>query len=213
MQQPLDPTMDEVICGGFGSGRQQPWSRDYIRVVSWNIERGLQFSAILEFLQSAEADLIVLQEVDLNVRRTQCLDVTYELARSLRLNYVFGKEFQELSAGCRVSPAYHGLATLSPWPVSSGRVIRFRRQSDFWRSRWYVPKIELFQRRLGGRISLVTDALIYHERFVTYNLHLESRGKDSLRLDQLAETLGDARRQRESAFGHHRRGLQSRRRQ
>ena len=191
--------MDEVICGRFGSGRGQPWSRDYVRVVSWNIERGLQFSGILDFLRSAEADLIVLQEVDLNVRRTQYLDVANELARSLRLNYVFGKEFQELSAGCCVSPALHGLATLSPWPILNGRIIRFRRQSNFWKPRWYVPKIELFQRRLGGRISLVTDALIYHERFVTYNLHLESRGKDSLRLDQLGETLEDAKRQRESA--------------
>ena len=192
--------MDEVICGRFGSGRGQPWSRDYVRVVSWNIERGLQFSAILDFLRSAEADLILLQEVDLNVRRTQYLDVAYELARSLRLNYVFGKEFQELSAGCCVSPAYHGLATLSPWPISNGRIIRFRRQSNFWKPRWYVPQIELFQRRLGGRISLVADALIDHQRSVTYNLHLESRGKDSLRLDQLGETLEDAKRQRESAL-------------
>ena len=192
--------MDQVICGTFSSGRVQPWSRDYVRVVSWNIERGLQFSAILDFLRSAEADLILLQEVDLNVRRTRHLDVANELARSLRLNYVFGKEFQELNAGCGGSPAYHGLATLSPWPISNGRVIRFRRQSDFWKPRWYVPKIELFQRRLGGRISLVADTLIDRQQSVTYNLHLESRGKDSLRLDQLAETLEDAGRQSESAL-------------
>ena len=190
--------MDEVICGRLGSGSGQPWSRDYVRVVSWNIERGLQFSGILDFLRSAEADLVLLQELDLNVRRTQYRDVAYELARSLRVNYVFGKEFQELSAGCSVSPAYHGLATLSPWPISNGRIIRFRRQSNFWKPRWYVPKMELFQRRLGGRISLVTDTLMYQETFVTYNLHLESRGKDSLRLDQLGETLEDVSRQRES---------------
>lgn len=192
--------MDELISGTFSCGRGQPWSRDYVRVVSWNIERGLQFSAILDFLRSAEADLILLQEVDLNVRRTRHLDVANELARSLRLNYVFGKEFQELSAGCCVSPALHGLATLSPWPILNGRIIRFRRQSNFWKPRWYVPRIELFQRRLGGRISLVADALIDHQRSVTYNLHLESRGKDSLRLGQLSETLEDANRQRESAL-------------
>ena len=192
--------MDEVICGRFGSGRGQPWSRDYVRVVSWNIERGLQFCAILDFLRSVEADLILLQEVDLNVRRTQYLDVTYELARSLRLNYAFGKEFQELSAGRCVSPAYHGLATLSPWPISHGRIIRFRRQSNFWKPRWYIPQIAPFQRRLGGRISLVAEALIYNQRSATYNLHLESRGKDSLRLGQLGETLEDANRQRESAL-------------
>ncbi len=192
--------MDEIICGRFGSGRGQPWSRDYVRVVSWNIERGLQFSAILDFLRSAEADLILLQEVDLNVRRTRYLDVAYELAKSLRLNYVFGKEFQELSAGRCGSPAYHGLATLSPWPISNGRLIRFRRQSIFWKPRWYIPQIALFQRRLGGRISLVADTFIDHQRSVTYNLHLESRGKDSLRLGQLGETLEDIRPQSDSTW-------------
>src|ERR1700730_8330171 len=106
--------MAEVISGGFAIGRRQPWSRDYVRVVSWNIERGLRFSAILDFLRSAEADLILLQEVDLNVRRTQHRDIASEIAQSLRLNYVFGKEFQELGAGLESSPAHHGLATLSP---------------------------------------------------------------------------------------------------
>src|SRR5712692_2348271 len=129
--------MDDVISGGFTIEQGQPWSRNYVRVVSWNIERGLQFPAVLDFLQTAEADLILLQEVDLNVRRTQNRDVACEVARSLGLNYVFGKEFQELGAGANSSPAHHGLATLSPWPISNGRIIRFQRQSDFWQPRWY----------------------------------------------------------------------------
>ena len=146
-------------------------------MVNWNIERGLQFSGILNFLRTAEADLILLQEVDLNARRTQHRDVACELARSLQLNYVFGKEFQELSEGSRSSPAFHGQATLSPWPLSNGRIIRFQRQSNFWKPHWYVPQIEFFQRRLGGRIALVSEALIYGRRIVTYNLHLESQGR------------------------------------
>src|ERR1700693_2461185 len=81
----------------------------------------------------------------------------------------------------------------SPWPLSNGRIIRFKRQSDFWKPRWYVPKLELFQRRLGGRIALVTEGLIYSRRLVTYNLHLESKGNDALRLQQLQEALADAR--------------------
>ena len=186
--------MDEVIAGGFTIGRRQPWSRDYIRVVNWNVERGLRFSAILDFLRAAEADLILLQEVDLKARRTQDREVAYELARSLRLNYVFGTEFQELGASSSRSPAKHGQATLSPWPLSNGRIIRFERQSSFWKPRWYIPQIELFQRRLGGRIALFTEALIYGQRLVTYNLHLESKGKDTLRLQQLRETLEDAKR-------------------
>jgi endonuclease/exonuclease/phosphatase family metal-dependent hydrolase len=191
--------MREVISGGFADGRKQPWSRDYIRVLDWNIDRGLQFSGILNFLRAADADLILLQEVDLNARRTQHRDVACELARSLQLNYVFGTEFQELSEGSRSSPALHGQATLSPWPLSNGRIIRFQCQSNFWKPHWFVPRIELFQRRLGGRITLVSEALIYGQRIVTYNLHLESQGEDVLRLQQLQETLGDAIRHTQSS--------------
>ena len=192
--------MQEVVSGGFATGRKPPWSRDYIRVVDWNIERGLQFSAILNFLRAADADLILLQEVDLDARRTQNRDVARELARSLQLNYAFGMEFQELSEGSRSSPALHGQATLSPWPLSNGRIIRFQCQSNFWKPHWYVPRIELFQRRLGGRIALVSEALIYGRRIVTYNLHLESQGEDVLRLQQLREVLEDARRRTESSL-------------
>ncbi len=192
--------MDDVIAGGFRTVRTGPWSRDYVRVVNWNIERGLQFPGILDFLRAAEADLILLQEVDLNARRTQHRDVARELAGSLHLNYVFGKEFLELGAGSGRSPAHHGQATLSPWPLSNGRIIRFEHQSNFWKPHWYVPQTEFSQRRLGGRIALVAEALIQGRRLVTYNLHLESQGKDVLRLQQLRQALEDARRHMASSL-------------
>jgi endonuclease/exonuclease/phosphatase family metal-dependent hydrolase len=193
-----NPPMDEVVSGGFTVHQRQPWSRNHFRVVNWNIERGRQFSKILDFLQAAEADLILLQEVDWNARRTQCRDVASELARSLNMNYVFGKEFQELSAGSSASPAHHGVATLSPWPLSNGRILRFRQQSNFWKPRWYVPQIDVFQRRLGGRLALAAEAQIHGGTLATYNMHLESRGKDTLRLQQLREVLEDTRRNTES---------------
>ncbi|HTT20001.1 MAG TPA: endonuclease/exonuclease/phosphatase family protein [Candidatus Sulfotelmatobacter sp.] len=199
MEWPNVPPMDEVISGEFSSQRGRTRSRDSVRVVTWNIERGLQFSAILDFLRSADADLIMLQEVDLNARRTQHRDVAFELARSLGLNYIFGKKFLELGAGSGSLPAYQGVATLSQWPLTTGQIIRFQYQSTFWKPRWYVPQTELFQRRLGGRIALVTEALIHGQRFVIYNLHLESKGSDRLRLQQLQQVLEDAGRHTESS--------------
>ena len=167
---------------------------DSLRILSWNIERGLQFTKILSFLRTIEADLLLLQEVDLNARRTRYRDIAAELAHALNLNYAFGMEFQELSEGTASRPAYHGMATLSRWPIARARVIRFRRQSNFWQPRWYVPKMAAFQRRLGGRIALVADLTVGGRRMVTYNLHLESRGNDALRLEQLTEVLEDCRR-------------------
>lgn len=199
MERKNSPQLDEVISGGF-TQQKSPWSRNYVRVVSWNIERGQQFSGILNFLQTADADLILLQEVDLNVRRTQHRDIASELARSLRMNYVFGRQFEELGAGLNGTPAHHGLATLSPWPLSKERIIRFQHQSNFWRPRWFVPTAEIFQRRLGGRIALITEVLIDSHTFVSYNLHLESKGNDTGRLDQLGEALEDARQHTESSL-------------
>ena len=179
---------------GSRFGPPRPWSRDFFRILSWNIERGLQFPKIVDFLQTIQADLLLLQEVDLNARRTHYRDVASELAQALKLNYVFGVEFQELSQGTRTRPAFHGMATFSPWPLSEPRIIRFRDQSTFWKPRWYVPDLPLFQRRLGARIALVADATIYGRKVVAYNLHLESRSPDELRLRQLNEVLADCRK-------------------
>jgi endonuclease/exonuclease/phosphatase family metal-dependent hydrolase len=119
-------------------------------VVNWNIDRGMRLPAITDFLSSQEADLLILQEVDLNARRTGRVNVAEEIARKLEMNYVFGREFQELTQGSRNAPAYRGQATLSRWRLGNARVIRFRSQSSFWRPRW-------FQERIGGRIALVTE--------------------------------------------------------
>jgi endonuclease/exonuclease/phosphatase family metal-dependent hydrolase len=176
--------MNDATRAGFRFRPERPWSRDFCRIVSWNIERGLQLPKILDFLRTVEADLLLLQEVDLNARRTHYRDIAYELAQALNFNYVFGMEFEELSEGTRARPAFHGMATLSPWPLYKARLIRFRDQSTFWKPRWYVPDLPVFQRRIGGRIALVAEASIYGERLVTYNLHLESRGTDELRVRQ-----------------------------
>ena len=171
-----------------------PAAHASIRVVDWNINRGLQLSGILEFLSSVKADLILLQEVDLNARRTRRLNIAREISQKLEMNYVFGREFQELTQGRRISPAYHGQATLSPWPLSQPRILRFRRQSSFWRPRWFLPGIPPFQERVGGRMALVSNVTVAGRALVAYNLHLESRGDDNLRCSQLEECFEDVGR-------------------
>ena len=185
--------MPEAADPGLPIGPARPSWPDSVRIVSWNIERGFQFPKILEFLRETHADLILLQEVDLNARRTHCRDIAGELGRALNLNYAFGMEFQELAEGTAAKPAFHGMATLSRWPLTNARIIRFHHQSGFWKPRWYVPDLAVFQRRLGGRIALVAETAIYNRKVVAYNLHLESKGDDTLRLQQLNEVLADCR--------------------
>jgi endonuclease/exonuclease/phosphatase family metal-dependent hydrolase len=183
----------EIIAENFAPSQWLAWPRSSIRLVDWNIDRGLQLGSIIEFLGDTNADISILQEVDINARRTHRLNIAQEIARKLRLNYVFGREFVELTQGSGTSPAYHGQATLSKWKITNSRLIRFQQQSDFWKPRWYVPKLEPFQERLGGRIALVSEINISGCSVIAYNLHLESRADDELRLTQLDEVLRDAR--------------------
>jgi endonuclease/exonuclease/phosphatase family metal-dependent hydrolase len=183
---------NEIIAGNFAPSQWLSWPRGSFRVVDWNIDRGLKLSAIIDFLGDVQADIFILQEVDINAHRTHRVNVAQEIARKLRLNYVFGREFVELTQGTKANPAYHGQATLARWKLYSPRVIHFQQQSDFWKPRWFKPKLQTFQERLGGRIALAAEINIAGVSILTYNLHLESRENDELRLDQLDEVLRDA---------------------
>jgi endonuclease/exonuclease/phosphatase family metal-dependent hydrolase len=183
----------EIELGNFAPTGRAGGPENTIQVVDWNIDRGLQLGGVIDFLASTKADLVLLQEVDVNARRTHRRNVAREISQKLQMNYLFGREFQELTHGSQSSPAFHGQATLSRWPLSNPRILRFRRQSNFWRPRWFLPQIEPFQERIGGRMALISEVSIGDRTLVTYNLHLESRGDDTLRCSQLDECFADAR--------------------
>jgi len=183
--------MKELESGSF---LNRPFPRvwpETVRVVSWNINRGLQLDGVIEFLASSSADLILLQETDINAGRTGRRNIAREIAQALRMDYIFGREFEELAQGSPTDPAYHGQTTLSRLPLSNARILRFREQSTFWSPRWFIPPLPFLQRRLGGRMALICEITVKGRTLVIYNVHLESRGSDQLRIGQLSEVLAD----------------------
>ena len=98
----------------------------FLRVVEWNIEEGLEYDAIMsafndpagfsklidakayppgsekrklilrEVALMKEADIIVLNEVDSGMKRTDYRDVAADLAAALGMNYAYGVEFVEV---------------------------------------------------------------------------------------------------------------------
>lgn len=162
-----------------------------ITVVTWNIDRGTHLETIGTELKNNPADLCLLQEVDWNAARSGQKDVAAELARKLNLNMAYGIEFEELSQE-QGHPAYIGQATLSRFPIRRSRVLRFARQSGFWKPRSWLPsKLPLMQRRLGDRMALVTDLTVNGKLLVVYNAHLESRSMGFIQAAQLDEILAD----------------------
>lgn len=162
-----------------------------VRVVSWNIDRGSHLDLISSELKKEPVDLLLLQEVDWNAARSGQLDVAAELAHRLTLNMAYAIEFEELSQE-RGKPAYIGQATLSRFPIRRSRVLRFARQSNFWKPHAWIPSnLPLMQRRLGSRIALVTDLDWNGKLLVVYNAHLESRSMGLIQAAQLDEMLAD----------------------
>jgi endonuclease/exonuclease/phosphatase family metal-dependent hydrolase len=186
----MEPTQ-ELETGSFIRTPDPFAPPDAVRIVTWNVNRGQQLHEVIEFLAGASADLILLQETDLNALRTHGRNVAQEIARALEMHYVFGCEFEELSQEQNGTRAYHGQATLSRFPISNSRILRFHRQSRFWLPRWFIPRIKPFQRRLGGRMALISCVDLPEQKLIVYNVHLESRGNDGLRCSQLLEILDD----------------------
>jgi endonuclease/exonuclease/phosphatase family metal-dependent hydrolase len=183
--------MNELESGSNLSGPSLTAWPETIRAVTWNINRGLQLDRVIDFLASSCADLILLQETDVNARRTEHRNVPREIAQALRMNYIFGREFEELAQGSPTNPAHHGQTTLSRLPLSNARILRFLEQSTFWQPRWYIPPLPSLQRRRGGRMALICEISIKGKIVVVYNAHLESRGNAQIRMGQLSEILAD----------------------
>lgn len=165
-----------------------------IRLLNWNIERGLRLPAIIDVLTAENPDVCLFQEVDLNARRTAKRHIANVLAARFELNYVFGIEFEELSQGAEDDSAFHGQAVLARAPIRKPRVLRFHRQSHAWDPHWYLPRWPVFQPRRGARMALAAEIPWGATRLIVYDLHLESRGDDGLRLSQLLDVVHDASR-------------------
>lgn len=158
---------------------------EYLRVVHWNIERGLEYDAIeaaftsnerfeallneedfpldspkrKEILEQAAAlrtaDIIVLNEVDWGMKRTEYRNVAADLAAKLNMNYAFGVQFVELtpvylSKKAETASAeeketaellkidaerykgLHGMAILSRFPLENVRLVPFKNQPYDW---------------------------------------------------------------------------------
>ncbi len=143
-------------------------------------------------LDRDQADLCLLQEVDLDAHRSGGLNVAQELAKKLNMRYSLALAWQEMGQGDRERPAYQGQAILTRLPVHATRMIRFQEQSDFWKPRKWVPNSALFQRRLGGRIVIVDELEFGGRTLLVYNAHLESRSGGKIQDLQIDEILADA---------------------
>jgi endonuclease/exonuclease/phosphatase family metal-dependent hydrolase len=179
---PLDDRAIHAIVGEPARVAESGPADGPLTVVSWNIAQGTRYDQIRDTLAQLDADIYLLQEVDMSVRRSGYREVARDLANDLGgLNWVFAGEFQELGQSRRDIPALTGQAVLSRYRIQNAFALRFRNQARF---RW---RLDPFQPRLGGRMALRAES----GGILLYNAHLESAKNDQFRLKQVDEMVID----------------------
>ncbi len=175
----LAPTLDRL---GFGMeySRSERWdvaARESVRVVAWNIQRGIHFDGIAEALATeaelARADVLMLLESDLGMARSGNRNVARELAGRLGFDYVYGNSYLCLSAGNRreasqVGPdtlALSGNAILSRLPLTRAENFTVAIMKD---------KFESSEKRLGHKKALWAEVAIGTKRLAIAAVHLDS---------------------------------------
>jgi endonuclease/exonuclease/phosphatase family metal-dependent hydrolase len=197
---------NSVGVRGTKAGSQEDLGKRFIRVATWNIERGLEFEAIKAALMNdqrffrrlpaaarsskfdlnaildeaaklSRADVIVLNEADWGVKRTDYRYIARELANALQMNYAFGVEFVEVDPltlgretfegelsedkaamvqNATVDKArtlgLHGTAILSRFPLRNVRLIPYVNQGHDWfaEEKKGVSKLEAGKRKGAG---------------------------------------------------------------
>lgn len=151
-----------------------------LRVVSWNIERGFgidgQIAALTEG-PDGPPDVVLVQEADRGLDRTDGRHITRELADALGATYVFATEFVELPPvrdGGPLPPSAvdeHGNAIVSRHRLSDVAALRFTAQRS-----WYRPPdvVDPVEPRIGGRIAVAATIEAASGPIRVASVHLES---------------------------------------
>jgi hypothetical protein len=136
-----------------------------LRVIEFNAERGRYWLQAVKVLQELNADIIILNEMDIGMARSGQQHTTRLLAHALGMNYAWGLEFVELTRGNQQeqdategmenSMGLHGNAILSRCQIVDPLVIRGDDIEPYFSDRPGFINAKGYEKRLGGRMVLL----------------------------------------------------------
>jgi hypothetical protein len=136
-----------------------------LRVVEFNAERGRHWLQAVPLLQELDADVIILNEMDIGMARSGQQHTTRLLAQALGMNYAWGLEFveltrgnkqeQEATAGLENSMGLHGNAILTRCTIVDPLVVRGDDIAPYFSNQATFTNAYGYEKRLGGRMALL----------------------------------------------------------
>lgn len=166
--------------------------KDRYRVLSWNLERGIELERQLEAFRNhpylRDVDLFLLTETDLGMARSGNVDVARTLAEELGLHYAFAPCYLNLAKGSgrefdvsgENEVGLHGNAILSRYPLERPRAIQLENGKDKMAGR---------EKRLGNQTALAVEVGLPGSPLVAVAVHLDAQSKQSHRRDQIRDVL------------------------
>ena len=192
IERVLDAVVVEQLRDECDAPHVSPAAAPHLRAVAWNIERGIKLDGVKDLLASrpelANADLLLLTEVDHGMARSNNADVAREIARTLNYNYAFAPCYLALDKGNGAEAhftgenanALHGNALLSPHPLGGVHTLRLPNGKD---------KLGGTEKRLGSQRAIIADVSTPRGRVRAVCLHLDAHSSQAHRRSQMRLVL------------------------
>lgn len=160
--------------------------RHPFKAVVFNMERGTRLDMILPYLKYHEAlrqaDVILANELDWGMARSDNQNIAREIAQALGMNYAFATEFLTVHAGLFGNrEGRHGNAIFSRFPLKRVQMLRLPILYE-----WFHRENDI---RLGTRVALLAEIEIAGQNIGLVCLHLENRATPEARERQLRFVL------------------------
>lgn len=165
-----------------------------LKCVQWNVERGYKLDAVIDTLRRHHADIICLQELDIDCERSSGRNCPQEIAEALQMKLVMLVEFEECHSPLRPphlqGGGVHGNAILSRFDLAARVLPHSHHPID-----WHAAGIKLREPRVGERAILAADVMVpgLASPLLCYSLHLEVFCGIFGRLRQFGDVLEDSR--------------------
>jgi endonuclease/exonuclease/phosphatase family metal-dependent hydrolase len=161
-----------------------------LRALAWNIQRGARLDELRRAVAAppfADADVLLLCEVDVGLGRSGNRNVARELAETLGMSYAFGvsylaltDDFGENADGAENTLALSGAAVLSRHPIGRVENIDLPELRD---------KFHSSEKRLGKKRALQAEIELPDGPLIVVATHLDSNASPAQRARQLAAIL------------------------
>lgn len=158
------------------------------RALVFNMEQGTRLKWIIPFLrlhpELRDADIILANELDYGMSRSNNLHTTRELSQALHMNYAFGVEFVTVNAFQNGNEqGLHGNAILSRFPLERVKLVHLPIEYE-----WFYREGDS---RLGTRMALLAQTKIDGSDIGIVCVHLENRASPEGRVRQFTYLLDE----------------------